>query len=76
MKDKVCIITGASGGIGSAIAEALFDAGFRLVLMGRDEKKLQKVANGRDCLILPGSLNSDGYINFAIALRVSSHISE
>ena len=72
MKDKVCIITGASGGIGSAIAEALFDAGFRLVLMGRDEKKLQKVANGRDCLILPGFLNSDGYINFAIEQTVKT----
>ncbi len=70
MKDKVCIITGASGGIGSAIAEALFDAGFKLVLMGRDEKKLKNVANGRDCLILPGDICNDEYITEAIAKTV------
>ena len=47
MKDKVCIITGAGGGIGSAIAEALFACDFKLVLIGRNEEKLKKVANGR-----------------------------
>jgi len=62
MKNKVCIITGAGGGIGSAIAEALFSCGFRLVLMGRDEEKLNKTANGRECLILPGDICNDDYI--------------
>ena len=46
MKNKVCIITGASGGIGKAIAESLFDAGFKLVLLGRNEEKLKNVARG------------------------------
>ncbi len=62
MKDKVCIITGAGGGIGSAIAEALFSCGFKLVLMGRNEEKLRKTANGRECLILPGDICDDNYI--------------
>ncbi|MBR5514747.1 MAG: SDR family oxidoreductase [Clostridia bacterium] len=62
MKNKVCIITGAGGGIGSAIAESLFEKGFRLVLMGRNEEKLKKTANGRDCLILPGDICDDNYI--------------
>ncbi len=70
MKDKVCIITGAGGGIGSAIAEALFDAGFKLVLMGRNEEKLKKVANGRDCLILPGDILDDNYIKDAVKKTV------
>ena len=66
MKDKVCVITGASGGIGSAIANALFACGVKLVLMGRDEEKLKKTADGRDCLILPGDIRNDDYIKQAI----------
>lgn len=62
MKNKVCILTGAGGGIGSKIAETLFEMGFKLVLLGRNEEKLQKTANGRDCLILPGDICDDEYI--------------
>ena len=40
MKDKVCILTGAGGGLGSEIAEALFCSGFKMVLLGRDEEEL------------------------------------
>lgn len=66
VKNKVCIITGAGGGIGRAIAESLFDAGFKLVLMGRDEEKLKNVARGRECLILPGDICDDEYIKETI----------
>ena len=66
MKDKVCIITGAGGGIGSSICEALFSCGFKLVLMGRNEEKLKRVANGRDCLILAGDICDDEYIKKTI----------
>jgi len=66
MKDKVCILTGASGGIGSAIANALFESGFKMVLLGRNEEKLKKVAKDRDCLILPGDICNDDYINETI----------
>jgi NAD(P)-dependent dehydrogenase (short-subunit alcohol dehydrogenase family) len=40
MKDQVALITGASGGIGSAIARALAGEGVRLFLVGRDLEKL------------------------------------
>lgn len=73
MKDKVCILTGAGGGIGSAIAEALFAKGARLILMGRDEEKLKKVAGGRDCLILPGDLCQEEYIKETIRETVSRY---
>ncbi|MBQ9922618.1 MAG: SDR family oxidoreductase [Clostridia bacterium] len=66
MKEKVCIVTGAGGGIGSAIAEALFNCGARLVLMGRNEEKLKKTAKGRDCLIIPGDICNDDYVKSAI----------
>lgn len=73
MKNKVCIITGAGGGIGSAIADALFSCDFKLVLMGRDKEKLRKTANGRDCLIVPGDILNDDYIQETIEKTVSKY---
>lgn len=73
MKNKVCIVTGASGGIGSAITEALFSLGFRLVLMGRNEEKLKKLANGRECLIIPGDICNDDYIKGVVEKTVSTY---
>ena len=71
MKNKVCLITGAGGGIGSAISEALFSLGFRLVLMGRNEEKLKELANGRECLIIPGDICDDDYIKEVIEKTVT-----
>jgi NAD(P)-dependent dehydrogenase (short-subunit alcohol dehydrogenase family) len=42
---RVAVVTGASSGIGAAIAEALSQAGARVVLTGRDEKRLRRVAD-------------------------------
>lgn len=66
MKNKVCILTGASGGIGEKIAEALFLFGYKMVLLGRNREKLEKIANGRDCLIVPGDICEEGYIDKVI----------
>jgi NAD(P)-dependent dehydrogenase (short-subunit alcohol dehydrogenase family) len=41
---KVAIVTGASSGIGFAIAEAMSQAGAKVVLVGRDEERLQRCA--------------------------------
>jgi NAD(P)-dependent dehydrogenase (short-subunit alcohol dehydrogenase family) len=41
---KVAVVTGASSGIGVAVAEAMSDAGARVVLVGRDEKRLGRTA--------------------------------
>ena len=38
---KVAMVTGASSGIGTAIAQALSDAGASVVLTGRDEERLR-----------------------------------
>ena len=43
---KRAVLTGASGGIGSALARALGRAGAQLVLLGRDAGRLEHVASG------------------------------
>jgi NAD(P)-dependent dehydrogenase (short-subunit alcohol dehydrogenase family) len=42
---KVAIVTGASSGIGHAIAEAMSEAGAKVVLAGRDEERLRACAD-------------------------------
>ncbi|MFQ5493616.1 MAG: SDR family NAD(P)-dependent oxidoreductase [Candidatus Dojkabacteria bacterium] len=43
LENKTVILTGATGGIGSKLAEALADSGAKLILVGKDEKKLQSI---------------------------------
>lgn len=45
VKDKTVIVTGASGVIGSTIVLALAKNGARLIILGRNEKKLQVIFN-------------------------------
>lgn len=40
---KVAMITGGAGGIGSATARLLWNAGYSLVLLGRDAEKLERL---------------------------------
>ena len=53
------LVTGASGGIGSAIAKALAGQGARVALSGTREDALKTVAAeiGGDCVILPCNLS-------------------
>ncbi len=45
MEDKVCLITGASSGIGVGIAECMVKAGWKkLVLVARRKQNLEDVA--------------------------------
>jgi NADP-dependent 3-hydroxy acid dehydrogenase YdfG len=44
MRDRVVVITGASGGIGAALADNLGKQGAKLVLVARREKELVEVA--------------------------------
>jgi 3-oxoacyl-[acyl-carrier protein] reductase len=44
LKNAVALVTGASSGIGRAIAQALAASGARVVITGRDEARLKKAA--------------------------------
>lgn len=56
IKDKVAIVTGATGALGGALAVGYALAGAKVVLTGRNEKKLQAVAEeirsqGGECAV-------------------------
>lgn len=68
MRDKLCLVTGATSGIGAATAEALVDRGATVVLVGRNRasceaavERLRSRAGKRsaDCLVGDLSLRSD-----------------
>lgn len=50
IKDKNVVLTGASGGIGLAIARKLSAEGARLVLVARNAEKLERILNDLDGL--------------------------
>ena len=61
LKDKVAIITGASSGIGRAVAHNLNEAGVKLILAGRREKRLMELKDElNQAAILPGDIIQDG----------------
>ncbi|HEY9043072.1 MAG TPA: SDR family NAD(P)-dependent oxidoreductase, partial [Rheinheimera sp.] len=75
--DKVIWITGASGGIGEALARELAADGARLVLSARRKDELQRVkaslANPQQHLLLPLDITDDAAISAAIS-SIQQHI--
>src|SRR6478672_4716583 len=60
MKDKVVVITGASGGIGAAVAELIGSNGASVVLVARREDALKSVADrcGPNVLAITADMTS------------------
>ena len=61
LKNKIAVITGGGGGIGSAVAQKLAGNGMKIALLGGNNiEKLNRTADGvkkySDCLVLPGDL--------------------
>lgn len=72
------VITGASSGIGAAIANALSEEGRTLILNGRDRAALDAVAKdveqlGAQVEVLPADLNDDAQLN-AFATRLPDEV--
>ena len=55
LKDKVCIVTGATSGMGKAIAKSFYAEGGKLILSGRNEERGNALTKE-----LPGSVFVSG----------------
>lgn len=60
--DKVALITGASSGIGRAVAEALGEDGFRLALVSRDTSRLQSFTKRFDAVLFEADLSHSSQV--------------
>ncbi|WJG09191.1 SDR family oxidoreductase [Aliiglaciecola sp. LCG003] len=70
-QQQTCLLTGATGGIGEAIAQQLAEKGVRLILQGRNEQKLTQLVNSLPGQhdILVGDINNQNDRN-----RIVKHI--
>ena len=68
------LVTGASGGIGSAVAKALSGQGARVALSGTREEALRAVAAeiGGDCVILPCNLSDAASVDALVPSAVAA----
>ena len=73
MSNKVALITGASQGIGQAIAKKLSSLGYQLTLFSRSEEKLEKVASeiSTEVLIQAGDVSKPEDAEHAIETTIS-----
>lgn len=69
LANKVAIVTGASRGIGRAIAETLSVEGMKLVLVARSHSELETLANSlpNDSLVIPADLRKTDSANQVVS---------
>ncbi|MDF0707303.1 MAG: glucose 1-dehydrogenase [Bacteroidota bacterium] len=62
LKDKVCIVTGATSGMGKAIAKVLSSEGGKLILSGRNKESGKALENSLDdAVFVPGDVTDPSY---------------
>ncbi|MEM8928297.1 MAG: SDR family NAD(P)-dependent oxidoreductase, partial [Bacteroidota bacterium] len=62
LKDKVCIVTGATSGMGRAIATSFYGHGAKIILSGRNKERgntLAKELSGS--IFIPGDVSNVDY---------------
>jgi NAD(P)-dependent dehydrogenase (short-subunit alcohol dehydrogenase family) len=76
LRGSVCLVTGASGGVGRATAHMLAAAGARLVLQGRNEEALLEVARqtAGDVVVLDLTTPGAPHFLFSEARRLRGRV--
>ncbi|XP_071978887.1 3-oxoacyl-[acyl-carrier-protein] reductase FabG-like isoform X2 [Engystomops pustulosus] len=79
LRGKVCLVTGASSGIGASTALLFARLGARLALSGRNEEKLQETSQGCEeiCkekpLLVPGDLTDEARVRGMVEQTVAHY---
>ncbi len=68
LKNRLALVTGATGGIGQAIVKTLYSRGAKLVITGREEEILEELKNelGDTTHSLTCNLNDESQVNHLI----------
>jgi 3-oxoacyl-[acyl-carrier protein] reductase len=69
---KTALVTGATGGIGAAIATSLHKAGATVAITGRNEEKLQSLSNalGERVHVIPADLSAADAVNNLVSKTI------
>ena len=67
LKDRIILVTGASGGIGAATVRMLIKEEAKVIASGRNEDKLTKLAKETGCEVLPFDLASELSVKAALS---------
>src|SRR5438874_13104600 len=78
LNGRRALVTGASRGLGRAMAQALAEAGADLVIVGRDAESLRQAqqelaALGRSIDVLPADLTTPDAVERFCSVALSSH---
>ena len=67
LKDRVILVTGASGGIGAATVRMLIKEEAKVIASGRNEDKLTELATETGCDVLPFDLEAELSVKTALS---------
>jgi len=76
LQNATALVTGGSSGIGFSIAKVLIDAGTRVAITGRDEKKLYKSAESLNAVAIRADVASEADVQrtYREALQALGHL--
>src|SRR5215468_6344155 len=76
LKNATALVTGGSSGIGYSIAKTLIDAGTRVAITGRDEKKLYKAAETLNAVAIRADVSNEADVQRTLreALQAFGHL--
>jgi 3-oxoacyl-[acyl-carrier protein] reductase len=76
LANATALVTGGSSGIGFAVAKSLIDAGTRVAITGRDEKKLYKAAQALNAVAIRADVSSEADVlrTYREVIQVFDHL--
>ncbi|MEA1785567.1 SDR family oxidoreductase [Arenibacter sp. GZD96] len=73
LKDRVCIVTGATSGMGKAIAQVFHEEGAKLVLSGRNEESGKALCKAlENSIFIPGDVSDVAYNEHLVKEAIST----